>query len=106
MRKEHRDKLREAVLAHNAKRRAAGKVVGAPPYGYQADAGGNLFQNPKEQFVLASIKRMRGNGVTWDNVAMDLNRRGYRTRAGTPWTKQALWQNWKRYLRDSVEGDV
>lgn len=68
------------------KKRANGEVYGTVPYGFMRD-GDRLEPHDGERRILATMRELRdGCGVTWREMAEQLNRDGFTTRRGTPWT--------------------
>ena len=72
--------------------RAQGRTTGKPRYGFEADADGNLVENPQEQAILHYARTARERGETWQAIADSLTARGKRTRNDTAFSKQGLSQ--------------
>ena len=66
------------LLALGYKERAA-----APSNKLEADA--------RARILLPLVARLRARGKTMAEVAINLNRRGFRSGRGVPWTKRSLW---------------
>jgi len=67
-------------------KRANGERVGNIRFGYRLCADGTHVEpDPNEQAVLAEIRRLRQAGHSLRGIAAALNRRGLRTRRGSPW---------------------
>lgn len=90
-----RERTRE-VLAHL---RRQGRVYGPVPYGYVA-VDGYLQEHPAEIPILRAMRRMRAREWSYSAIARALDRAGYRTRTGTPWTRQRVRQILSRYPTD------
>ena len=67
-----------AVLRHV---RASGrKTGGSVPFGFTADADGNLAENPDEQRIIARMRELRGQGVSYRRIVAALDAEGLRPR--------------------------
>ena len=65
------------------------KRVGQINYGYQlADDGVHLEENEFEQSVISKIKKLHDAGCSFNVIAAELNRQGYKTRKGGKWYHQ------------------
>jgi site-specific DNA recombinase len=74
----------KGALAHLA---AQGRRVGEVPYGFKLAADGqHLVEDPAEQKVLTTIREFKKRGLTWAKVAERMNKRGFVTKKGRPWT--------------------
>lgn len=73
-----------SALAH---KRAKGERTGAIPFGW-ADRGGTLVAIAEEQAVLARIQRCRAAGLTFREIAAELNLDGIATKQG-----KGSWQH-------------
>ncbi|ACO46017.2 hypothetical protein DEDE109153_02285 [Deinococcus deserti] len=47
--------------------------------------------------ALTEAKRLRGEGLTWEEVAADLRGRGFTSRSGAPFTTAALYLAARKY---------
>lgn len=72
-----------AALAH---KRAKGERVGTVPRGFRADDQGRLVPDEREQHILALVRDLRATGMTLREIAGELERLGYATRRGRPYT--------------------
>jgi DNA invertase Pin-like site-specific DNA recombinase len=73
-----------AALA--AKRRRGERVSGVVPFGYVLAADRKtLNADADEQSTIELIRSLRASGLSMPAIADELNRRGLRTRAGSPW---------------------
>jgi site-specific DNA recombinase len=67
------------------------EFVGNAPYGYRLAADKRHVEaEPGEQAVLQRIQRLRKSGKSLRKIADELNKRGLRTRAGTPWLHEYI----------------
>ena len=67
-------------------KRANGERVGTLPYGYRLAADGvHIEPEPAEQAVLNAMRELKDAGLSTRQAAVELNRRGFRTRRGTGW---------------------
>ncbi len=64
--------------------RSQGRAYGSLPYGFQR-SGDYLIPDAAEQRVLARIRRMRSNGLSYDKIARSLNRSGVPAKRSGPW---------------------
>jgi DNA invertase Pin-like site-specific DNA recombinase len=70
-------------------KRDLGERVGTVPYGARLSVDGRRLEpNPAERSVLQQMDRLRRIGKTTREIAVELNRCGFRTRRGTPWRYQ------------------
>lgn len=74
----------ERTRAALARKKEKREVYGEIPYGYDAlDA--SLVENPAEQEVIARMKRLRKQGLSFQRVADNLNADGIPTKKGCTW---------------------
>jgi hypothetical protein len=70
-------------------RRAAeldGKHIGRCPFGFRRGPDGRLEEDPTEQFLLGKIITLRSAGLSWSQVANQMNSsRATRRPDGRPW---------------------
>lgn len=67
-------------------KRARGERAGTEPYGYRVNGDGRtLHTYEPEQQILRTIEECRASRCSLRQTAAELNRRGYTTRAGSPW---------------------
>ncbi len=63
------------------------------PYGLQiADDGMHLRENPGEKQVLLVLMEWIAQDGRLAHIAQDLNQRGFRTRRGTPWGPETVFE--------------
>lgn len=67
-------------------KRARGERAGCEPYGYRVNGDGRtLHHHEPEQRILTVIHECRAARYSLRDVAGELNRQGFTTRAGSPW---------------------
>ena len=74
-------------------KKAKGEWFGKPPYGYKViDVDGKTYltYNDEEQKVINMIKEMLTKGYTVNEIVLELNRRGIKTRQGKLWNAANL----------------
>lgn len=72
-------------------RRQGRRISGIVPYGYDADGGGGLVENPAELAVVERIASMRRDGgLSFQAIANSLNDGGVRPKAGGQWYGSAV----------------
>jgi len=97
-----RDVIRERTSAALQERKRQGKAAtGVLPYGFDADAEGNLLPNEREQQVIEILRQRRAEGLGWTAIARELNERGMRTRAGSEFRRQGLYK-----LANRLDGEA
>ncbi len=80
---------REAAAAPSL---AEGQAVEAIPYGLRvADDCSSLVEDPGERRIIIAALDMIVDDRPLSQVAAELNRRGFTTRDGAPWTPTALF---------------
>lgn len=72
-------KLRKA---RDRKRQETGRCEGVVPFG----------STPEEALIVNTMQLMHNNGAVYSRIALEMNRRGYRTRSGETWTKGSVYQ--------------
>lgn len=73
----------ERTTAALGRKREKGERIGAVPYGKQLDADGlHLIDHPAEQAVVATVRELRAEGLSYRAIAGELNRLGLVNRAG------------------------
>jgi site-specific DNA recombinase len=66
-----------------ARKREKGERIGMVPYGKQLAADGvHLIDNPAEQVVIDTVRKLRGSGLSYRSIAAELSYRGLTDRAG------------------------
>src|SRR5215472_707625 len=81
------ERTRDA-LSH---KRSNGQRVGNIAFGYRlASDGIHVEPDPAEQAMIAAIGELRDKGRSLRRIAIDLNKRGWRTRKGTEWRLESV----------------
>lgn len=82
----------ERVRATHKIKKAKGERYGYIPFGYTvAEDGKQLIEDATEQKALRLIKRLRRQGHSYQDIATELNEKGYRTRKGNDFKKQNIF---------------
>src|ERR1700730_2931661 len=72
-------------------KRTNGERVGNIAFGYRlAPDGVHVEPESAEQAAIAAIRELRAEGRSLRRIAMDLNRRGWRTRKGSEWRLESV----------------
>jgi DNA invertase Pin-like site-specific DNA recombinase len=75
--------IRARTRAALAVKRSRGEHTGgAAPYGFRIGPARTLAPEPAEQLVIERARALRGRGMTFDAVAAELTKIGYRSRTG------------------------
>jgi len=83
--------IRARTRAALAVKKSRGQRVGGIPFGYRlSDDGRNLELNADEQRALGILRSLRDSGKTYDAIASELNRLGFRSRTGREWVRQSV----------------
>ena len=86
-----RDLTAERTTAALAHKKSQGQRVGTVPYGWDLAADGiTLEQNTTEQQTIATIQRLRADGMTLQAIADHLNDISTPTKKGTTWTPKTI----------------
>src|SRR5262249_32812089 len=74
-----------AAMQHKA---SVGEYCGGkPPFGFDvAPDGDHLVENPAEQALLVTARRLRSGGHSFRAVARELSARGFKSRTGAPFS--------------------
>jgi DNA invertase Pin-like site-specific DNA recombinase len=81
----------ERTKAAMSVKKAAGQLVGAVPYGYNLDSDGStLTENAAEQRTLKLIRKLRNQGLSYNKIALYLNKKGIATKQGKTWAAQTI----------------
>ena len=84
--------IRSRTRAAMAVKKARGQRVGGIPFGYQLSPDGETLQpQADEQRALRVLRELRAAGYTYQAIADELNRQGFRSRVGTPWHRQSVY---------------
>jgi site-specific DNA recombinase len=88
-----RDLVSERTTAALRYKASKGERVGEIPYGYSlAGDGVKLTVNAEEQARCEELRKLKAEGMSWQQIAEDLNARGITTKKGRAWT----WQTARR----------
>jgi hypothetical protein len=63
-----------------------------PPYGYECDKEGNLFESDVEQHILRLFREL-SETLSMRQFATYLNEHGFQTRQGKPWKQHSVWRD-------------
>jgi hypothetical protein len=75
-----------------------------PPYGLKvAEDCYHLEENPREMEVLHGIMELIVRDLSLPRMAEELNRRGFATREGKPWTTLAIFNVFPRLIDSAPE---
>lgn len=82
-----RKKINERTSRALQAKKAQGYKLGAPRFGYSiSDDRKGYIENNVEQEIIAQVRILRGNGLTWNKVSGVLNQMGYTNRRGNTWS--------------------
>jgi site-specific DNA recombinase len=80
-----RNLIAERTTAALSRKREKGERIGCLPYGKRLDADGvHLIDHAAEQAVIATVRELRAEGLSYRAIAAELNRLGLVNRAGGP----------------------
>jgi DNA invertase Pin-like site-specific DNA recombinase len=83
--------IRARTKSAMAAKKTRGERVGGVPFGYVVGADGKTLEvHATEQCVLGRLRALRAAGHTFQAVADELNRTGYRSRTGGAWSRQSV----------------
>ena len=72
---------------------------GLVPFGYKVSDGSDskvLVKVSREQRIMEVVTRRRLDGWSFRDIALELNKLGFRRRGGTRFEQKAVWRMWKR----------
>jgi site-specific DNA recombinase len=76
----------KTALSHKASR---GERIGEVPYGYAvAEDGITLVADAAEREICETLRELKASGLSWREIAIELNARGVSTKKGKAWTWQ------------------
>jgi hypothetical protein len=76
-----------------------GQLPGDVPFGLRiAPETHNLEEDPMEREILVQLMDLLVQEGSYGRVANEINRRGYRTRQGTPWTPVSVFEMLPRLI--------
>jgi DNA invertase Pin-like site-specific DNA recombinase len=83
--------IRARTRAALAIKKTRGERCGGIPFGYQlAPDGRTLAESPVEKYVLEQLRCLRDRGYSYQAIAAELNRMGFRSRTGAEWVRQSV----------------
>ena len=74
-----RERTRSAM---SVKRSRGERISGHAPYGWDFGRGGLLVENAREQKVIARMRRMQAEGMSFRGIAVRLDAEGIRPKRG------------------------
>jgi DNA invertase Pin-like site-specific DNA recombinase len=77
-----RERTRSAM---NVKRSRGERISGHAPYGWDFGRGGLLIENAREQKVIARMKLLHAEGLSYRGIAARLDEEGIRPKRGKRW---------------------
>jgi DNA invertase Pin-like site-specific DNA recombinase len=77
--------IRARTKAAMGAMRRSGRLTGTVPFGWTADADGNLHEVPEEQEVITRIVALRAEGTSLRRIAAILDAAGRKTKTGKRW---------------------
>ena len=77
-----RERTRSAM---NVKRSRGERISGHAPFGWDFGRGGRLVPNAREQKVIARMRRMRAEGMSFRGIGVRLDEEGIRPKRGRRW---------------------
>src|SRR5215831_1226188 len=77
-----RERTRSAM---SVKRSRGERISGHAPFGWDFGAGGLLVENAREQKVIARMRRMQAEGMSFRGIAVRLDEEGIRPKRGKRW---------------------
>ena len=77
-----RERTRSAM---SVKRSRGERISGHAPFGSDFGAGGKLVENAREQKIIARMRRLRADGMSYRGIAVRLDGEGIRPKRGRRW---------------------
>jgi DNA invertase Pin-like site-specific DNA recombinase len=77
-----RERTRSAM---SVKRSRGERISGHAPYGWDFGRGGLLVENTREQRIIARMRRMQAEGMSYRGIAVRLDDEGIRPKRGKRW---------------------
>src|SRR5262245_13699004 len=77
-----RERTRSAM---SVKRSRGERISGHAPFGWDFGAGGRLVENTAEQKVIARMRRLRAEGLSYRGIGAQLDDEGIRPKRGKRW---------------------
>jgi DNA invertase Pin-like site-specific DNA recombinase len=83
--------IRERTRSAMSVKRARGeRISGHAPFGWDFDRTGHLVENAREQKVIARMRRLRAEGMSFRGIAVRLNDEGIPPKRGRRWIHTAV----------------
>jgi DNA invertase Pin-like site-specific DNA recombinase len=83
--------IRERTRSAMSVKRARGeRISGHAPFGWDFDSGVRLIANPWEQQIIAHVRELRAEGLSYRGIAARLNREGIPPKRGRRWMHTAV----------------
>src|SRR5262245_27887222 len=77
-----RERTRSAL---SVKRKRGERISGHAPYGWDFGPGGLLVENAREQKIIARMRQMQAEGMSFRGIALRLDEEGIRPKRGKKW---------------------
>jgi DNA invertase Pin-like site-specific DNA recombinase len=78
--------IRERTRSAMSVKRARGeRISGYAPFGWNFGPGGRLIENPCEQKIIARMRRLQADGLSYRGIAVHLDKEGIRPKRGKRW---------------------
>jgi DNA invertase Pin-like site-specific DNA recombinase len=77
-----RERTRSAM---SVKRKRGERISGHAPYGWDFGPQGRLVENAGEQKIIAQMRRMRAEGMSYRGIGVRLDEEGIRPKRGRRW---------------------
>ena len=77
-----RERTRSAM---NVKRKRGERISGHAPFGWDFGPGSRLVENVYEQKIIARMRRMQAEGMSFRGIAVRLDAEGIRPKRGKRW---------------------
>ena len=87
--------------AMDVKRSRGERISGHAPYGWDFGSGGLLIENRREQRIIARMRQMRKEGMSFRGIATCLDREGIRPKRGRQWAHSTVKSILLRGRKDS-----
>jgi DNA invertase Pin-like site-specific DNA recombinase len=82
-----RERTRSAM---NVKRSRGERISGHAPFGWDFGRGGRLVRNAREQKIIARVRRLRAQGMSYRGIATRLEHGGIRPKRGRRWVHNTV----------------
>jgi DNA invertase Pin-like site-specific DNA recombinase len=82
-----RERTRSAM---SVKRSRGERISGHAPFGWDFGADGHLVENPHEQKIIARVRRLRAEGLSYRGIATRLDEEGILPKRGRRWIHTAI----------------